>query len=105
MVQIVLRFQVDDDRRVSVLFEDRRGTEGALKAVDLVRAHDAAKRMEGFASFLMIVRERLEPALHLLRCIGGPGAGSVAWGGLQPRRGGSCARVAAHGLSWTPGAC
>jgi hypothetical protein len=98
MVQIVLRFQVDDDRRVSVLFEDRRGTEGALEAVDLVPAHDAAKRMEGFASFLMIVWERIEPALHLLRCIRGLDDGSFSRGERRPGRGWTRARFDATAL-------
>ena len=66
MIEVVLRLEIDNDRRVSVLFEDRRRAEGRLEAVHLVRPHDAPECAERLAVRLMVVRERLEPPLHLL---------------------------------------
>src|SRR5439155_21033418 len=51
MVEVVLGFEIDDDRRVSMLVDARRRTEGTLKAVDLVRPDDATKRVEGLPMF------------------------------------------------------
>jgi len=55
MVEIILGFHVGEDRRISVLLEDRRGTQRALEAMHLVRPHDAAKGVKGFSVFFMIV--------------------------------------------------
>src|SRR5439155_15518190 len=71
MVEVVLGFEIDDDRRISMLLEDRRRAQRTLETMDLVRPDDAAKRVEGLSAFLMVVRQRLEPPLHLLRRVGG----------------------------------
>ena len=55
MVEIILGFHVGEDRRISVLLEDRRGTQRALEAMHLVRPHDAAEGVEGFSMLFMIV--------------------------------------------------
>ncbi len=67
VIEVVLRFEIDNDRRVSVLLEDRRGAQRSLEAVHLVRPHDAAECPERLAPLLVIVRERLEPSFHPLR--------------------------------------
>src|SRR3989441_5718643 len=71
MVEVILGFHVREDRRGSVLLEDRRGAQRALETVDLVRPDDASKGVEGFSMLLTIVAQRLEPSLHLFRRIGG----------------------------------
>jgi len=35
MVEVVLRFEIDDDRRKSMLLQDRRRAQGALETMDL----------------------------------------------------------------------
>src|SRR2546428_8327895 len=62
MVEVVLGFEIDDDRRMSMLLEDRRRTKGTLETMDLVRPDDATKRVEALSAFLMIVGQRLEPS-------------------------------------------
>jgi len=56
VVEVVLGFHIGEDRRVSVLLEDRRGAQRALEAMDLVRPDDTAKRVERFSVFFVIVR-------------------------------------------------
>jgi len=55
MVEVILGFHVGDDRRISVLLEDRRGAEGTLQAMDSVRPDDAPESVEGFAMLFTIV--------------------------------------------------
>src|SRR3989449_6054579 len=55
MVEVILGFHVGDDRRISVLLENCRCTQGALETMDLIRPDDTAERMEGFSMFLTIV--------------------------------------------------
>src|SRR5947209_10068290 len=71
MVEVVLGFEIDDDRRISMLLQDRRCAQRTLETMDLVRPDDAAKRVEGLSVFFVIVGQRLEPSLHLLRRVGG----------------------------------
>src|SRR5438552_11056080 len=87
MVEVVLGFEIDDDRRMSMLLQDRRRTEGTLETMDLVRPDDAAKRVEGFPLFFMVVRQRLEPPLHLLRRVGSFDDGAFSRCESQPWRG------------------
>src|SRR5437870_723323 len=47
MVEVVLGFEIDDDRRISMLLQDRRRAQGTLETMDLVCPDDAAKRVEG----------------------------------------------------------
>src|SRR2546426_10026523 len=71
MVEVVLGFEIDDNRRVSMLLEDRRRAQRTLETMDFVCPDDAAKRVEGLSVFFVIVGQRLEPSLHLLRRVGG----------------------------------
>src|SRR5207245_193919 len=59
MVEVVLRFHVRQDGRISVLLEDRRRAERAFEAMDLVRPDDAAKRVKGLSMLFTIVGSRL----------------------------------------------
>src|SRR5437899_10431092 len=65
VVEVVLRFHVRQDGRISVLLEDRRRAERAVEAMDLVRPDDAAKRVKGVSMPFPSVGQRLEPHLHL----------------------------------------
>src|SRR2546427_1426623 len=87
MVEVVLGFEIDDDRRKSMLLQDRRRAQGALETMDLVRPDDAAKRVEGLPAFLMTVGQRLEPSLHLLRRVGGFDDGAFSRREHRPWRG------------------
>src|SRR5206468_2064839 len=86
MVEVILRFHVGEDRRKSVLLEDRRGTQRPFEAMDLVRADYAAKGVEGFPMLFTIVRQRLEPPLHLFRRIDGVDDRSFSRGERRPGR-------------------
>jgi len=55
VVEVVLRFHVRQDGRISVLLEDRRRAERAFEAMDLVRPDDAAKRVKGLSMLFTIV--------------------------------------------------
>src|SRR2546422_6387581 len=87
MVEVVLRFEIDDDRRKSMLLQDRRRAQGALETMDLVRPDDPAKRVEGLPLFFMIVGQRLEPSLYLLRRVGGFDDGAFSRREHRPWRG------------------
>src|SRR2546425_2816413 len=89
MVEVVLGFHVGEDRRISVLLEDRRGAQCALQAMHLVRLDDAAKGVEGFPTLFTIVGQRLEPPLHPFRRIGGFDDRSFSRGERRPGRGGT----------------
>src|SRR6058998_4114659 len=89
MVEVILRFHVREDRRKSVLLEDRRGTQRPFEAMDLVRADYAAKGVEGLSMLFTIVGQRLEPPLHLFRRIGGFDDRSFSRGERRPGRGGT----------------
>src|SRR2546422_129838 len=93
MVEVILGFHVGEDRRVSVLLEDRRGAQRALEAMHLVRPDDAAKGVEGFSMLFTIVGQRLEPPLHPFRRIGGFDDRSFSRGERRSGRGGTRARV------------
>src|SRR5207244_13177718 len=51
VVEVVLRFHVGEDGRISVLLQDRRRTQCAFEAMDLVRPDDAAKRVKRLSVF------------------------------------------------------
>src|SRR2546426_12063175 len=55
MIEVILGFHIGEDRRISVLLENCRCTQGALETMDLVRPDDTPERMEGFSMFLTIV--------------------------------------------------
>src|SRR2546427_144837 len=55
VVEVVLGFHVGEDRRISVLLEDRRGAQRTFEAMDLVRPDDAAKRVKGLSMLFTIV--------------------------------------------------
>src|SRR2546430_10239957 len=86
MVEVILGFHVGEDRRKSVLLEDRRGAQGALQAMHLVRPDHAPECAEGFPMLFTIVRQRLEPPLHLFRRIGGVDDRSFSRGERRPGR-------------------
>src|SRR3989442_7906413 len=89
MVEVVLGFHVGEDRRISVLPEDRRGAQCALQAMHLVRPDDAAKGVEGFPTLFTIVGQRLEPPLHPFRRICGIDDRSFSRGERRSGRGGT----------------
>src|SRR2546422_11737161 len=89
MVEVILGFHVGEDRRESVLLEDRRGAQGALQAMHLVRPDHAPECAEGFPMLFTIVRQRLEPPLHLFRRIGGVDDRSFSRAERRPGRGGT----------------
>src|SRR2546425_4301660 len=89
MIEVILGFHVGEDRRISVLLEDRRGAQCALQAMHLVRPDDAAKGVEGFPMLFTIVGQRLEPPLHLFRRISGFDDRSFSRGEHRPGRGGT----------------
>src|SRR5438093_10124469 len=89
MVDVILRFHVGEDRRKSVLLEDRRGTQRPFEAMDLVRADYAAKGVEGLSMLFTIVGQRLEPPLHLFPRIGGGDDRPFSRGERRPGRGGA----------------
>src|SRR3989441_11675452 len=89
MIEVILGFHVGEDRRISVLLEDRRGAQCALQAMHLVRPDDAAKGVEGFPMLFTIVGQRLEPPLHLFRRISGFDDRSFSRGEHRPGRGGA----------------
>src|SRR5437879_7189865 len=95
MVEVVLGFHVGEDRRISVLLEDRRGAQCALQAMHLVRPEDAAKGVEGFPTLFTIVGQRLEPPLHPFRRIGGFDDRTFSRGERRPARGGASATFGA----------
>src|SRR5256712_12606222 len=97
MVEVVLGFEINDDRRISMLLEDCRRTEGTLEAMDLVRSDDPAKRVEGLPLFFMIVGQRLEPSLDLLRRVGGFDDGAFSRREHRPWRGEARATFEATG--------
>src|SRR5437016_220399 len=67
VIDVVLRFEIEDRRRISLLLEDRRGGQRGLETMGLARPDDPAERAEGLPAFLVVVGERLEPSLHALR--------------------------------------
>src|SRR3989442_2816835 len=87
MVEVVLGFEIDHDRRVSMLLENRRRAQRTLETMDSVFPDDAAKRVEGLSVFFMIVGQRLEPSLYLLRRVGGLHDGVFARRENRPWRG------------------
>src|SRR5207245_9099844 len=87
MVEVVLGFEIDDDRRKSMLLQDRRRAQRTLEAMHFVRPDDAAKRVEGLSVFFMIVGQRLEPSLYLLRRVGGFDDGAFSRRECRPWRG------------------
>src|SRR5438128_6153272 len=95
MVEVILGFHVGKDRRISVLLENCRCTQGALETMDLVRADYAAKGVEGLSMLFTIVGQRLEPPLHLFRRIDGFDDRSFSRGERRPGRGGTRARFEA----------
>src|SRR2546426_2540454 len=95
MVEVILGFHVGKDRRISVLLENCRCTQGALETMDLVRADYAAKGVEGLSMLFTIVGQRLEPPLHLFRRVGGFDDRSFSRGERQPGRGGTRTTVQA----------
>src|SRR2546427_6304657 len=100
MVEVVLGFEIDDDRRISVLLQDRRCAQRTLETMDLVRPDDAAKRVEGLPMFFMIVGQRLEPSLYLLRRVGGFDDGAFSRRECRPWRGGGRAGFWATPHHW-----
>src|SRR2546426_2738568 len=87
MVEVVLGFEIDDDRRKSVLLQDRRRAQGTLETMDLVCPDDPAKRVEGLSVFFVIVGQRLEPSLYLLRRVGALDDGAFSRREHRPWRG------------------
>src|SRR5256885_3394415 len=99
MVEVVLGFEIDDNRRISMLLQDRRRTQRTLETMDFVCPDDAAKRVEGLPMFFMIVGQRLEPSLYLLRRVGGFDDGAFSRREHRPWRGeapGAFAATAHH---------
>src|SRR5438552_13460478 len=87
MVEVVLGFEIDHDRRVSMLLEDRRRAQRTLETMYFVCSDNAAKRVEGLAMFFMIVGQRLEPSLHLVRRVGAFDDGAFSRRECRPWRG------------------
>src|SRR3989449_7174056 len=93
MVEVVVGFEIDDDRRISMLLQDRRRAQGAIETMHLVRPDDPAKRVEGLSVFFVIVGQRLEPSLYLLRRVGGFDDGAFPRREHRPWRGEARATV------------
>src|SRR2546428_8137464 len=66
MVEVVLGFEIDHDRRGSMLLQNFCRAHRTLETMDSVCPDDAAQRVEGLSVFFMIVGQRLEPPLYLL---------------------------------------
>ncbi len=67
VVEVVCRFNVEQERAVTALLKNRRRSEGCFEAMRLPRSHHPTKRPRGRAAGLPVVRERIEPTLHGLR--------------------------------------
>jgi hypothetical protein len=70
VIQLVDRFEADDERRVAVLFEHRRGKKRRLETVRRVMADDAPEAAQrGAAGWrLGVVPKRIQVALDGERC-------------------------------------
>ena len=66
VVKLVLGFQVQQQRRVTVLLHDGRRAERTLQAVGASMAHDPTKRPQRFPSLFPVVRKLAKIFLHLL---------------------------------------
>jgi len=55
VVEVVLRFHVGEDGRISVLLQDCRSAQCTFEAMDFVRPDDAAKRVKGLSMLFTIV--------------------------------------------------
>src|SRR2546422_9978414 len=86
MVEVIVGYHYGETRRKSVLLENRRGAQGTLQAMHLVRPDHAPECAEGFPMLFTIVRQRLEPPLHLFRRIGGVDDRSFSRGERRPGR-------------------
>ena len=64
MVEQVDRLEAEDERRIAVLLEDDGRRERRLEAMRGARPHDAAEAAERFAALLVVVGQRVQPALH-----------------------------------------
>src|SRR2546422_2655683 len=95
MVEVIVGYHYGETRRKSVLLENRRGAQGTLQAMHLVRPDHAPECAEGFPMLFTIVRQRLEPPLHLFRRIGGVDDRSFSRAERRPGRGGARAAVGA----------
>jgi hypothetical protein len=67
VVELVLGFEIEQQRRVPVLFEDRRGSERRLKAMCLPVKDHAPKRPKCLTVLFPIIGKRSEKLLHLSR--------------------------------------
>jgi hypothetical protein len=65
VIELVDRFEAQDERRVPMLFEDDGGKEGRFEAMRTAVPHDAAKAAQGGAvrRRLGVVRELVEKLL------------------------------------------
>lgn len=67
MVETVDGFDVHDDGIQAVLLKDRRARKGRLEAVRRTGANDAPEGTSSLPAPLPIVRQGVQPRLHLLR--------------------------------------
>jgi hypothetical protein len=67
VVEFVLRFEIEQQWRVSVLLEDRRGNERRLKTMRLPMQDRAPKRSKRLAVPFPIIGKRSEKLLNLPR--------------------------------------
>ena len=65
VIEQIDRLDVEQQRRVAVLFEDYCSADRGLQAMGLVSLHYFAKRAQGAALTLPVVRHVAEIALHL----------------------------------------
>ena len=67
MVQLVLGFEVEDQRRVSMLLENCRGGEGDFQAVRAPVPHHTSKSPQRFSALLPVIRQVAKKGLDLAR--------------------------------------
>ena len=67
MVQLVLGFEVEEQRRVAMLLENCRGGEGAFQAVCAPVPHHTSKSPQRFSALLPVIRQVAKKGLDLAR--------------------------------------
>ena len=65
MVQLVLGFEVEEQRRIAMLLENGRGGEGAFQAVCAPVPHHTSKSPQRFAALLPVIRQVAKKGLDL----------------------------------------
>jgi len=69
MVQKVLRFEIKQQRWITVLFQNHCRTHRSFQTVRFLTFHHFAKRSHSAPVALPVVRHRAEEALHLRRSV------------------------------------